>query len=84
MYAEEKIFKSGNGQVISLKKKHMVEMGFQIGDTLVFTKIDDDIVLTKKPEKSFDEEWNEFFENGGTYDDKESYDWGKPVGREVW
>lgn len=84
MHTEAKIFKTGNGQAISLKKKTMEEMGFEVGDTLVFTKIEGNIVITKKPEESFKEKWDAFFENGGTYDDKESYDWGEPRGRELW
>ncbi|SOC41159.1 AbrB/MazE/SpoVT family DNA-binding domain-containing protein [Salinicoccus kekensis] len=84
MNKELKVFKSGNGQAISLKKKAMEDMGLEIGDTLVYSKYEDGIVITKKTEKNFEERWNEFFENGGSYHDKESYDWGEPRGREIW
>lgn len=84
MNKELKIKKSGNGQAISLKKKAMEEMGFKVGDTLNYTIVDDAVVLTKKPEKTYEEKMKAFIESGGTYDDKEAYDWGEPVGRERW
>lgn len=84
MSIELKIFKSDTDQAIFLKEKTIEEMGLDIGDTLIVTKTDDGIILTKKTAKTFDEEWNEFIQNGGSYDDKDMYDWGKPRGREIW
>ena len=81
---ELKIFESKNGPAVSLEKEDMKQMGFQIGDTLVYSKYEEGIIIVKKTEKNFEDRWNEFFENGGTYDDKESYDWGEPRGREIW
>ncbi|CEA00516.1 SpoVT / AbrB like domain protein [Jeotgalicoccus saudimassiliensis] len=57
MNTELKIFKSGNSQAISIKKKTMEEMGLKIGDRLNIEKINDEMILTKKEGKSFKEEW---------------------------
>lgn len=57
-------------------------MGLEIDETLIVTKTDEDFILTKKKDKTFDEEWDEFIQNGGSYDDKDMYDWGNlEVGR---
>ena len=60
MNTELKIFKSGNSQAISIKKKTMEEMGLKIGDRLNIEKINDEMILTKKEEKNFEEEWHDF------------------------
>lgn len=84
MSAELKVFKSDTDQAIFLKEKTIEEMGLEIDETLIVTKTDEGFILTKKKAETFDEEWNEFIQNGGSYDDKDMYDWGKPRGREIW
>lgn len=81
---ELKIFKSGNSQAISIKKKTMEKMGLKIGDRLNIEKRNDEMILTKKEEKNFEEEWHEFFKNGHSYHNLEETDWGEEQGREIW
>lgn len=84
MSAELKVFKNGNSQAISIKKKTMEEMGLKVGDKLNIEKRDNEMIMTKKEEKSFEEEWNEFFKKGHSYDELKEVDWGEDQGREMW
>lgn len=76
-----KIYKSGNGQAISLKKNTLQEAGLKVSDDIEVKVKSGQIVLTKSD--SFKEKWRDFVESGGKYDHNE-YDWGQPVGRELW
>lgn len=76
-----KISKSGNGQVVSLKKSTLEQAGLSVGDNIEINVKSGQIVITKP--NSFKEKWKTFVENGGQYERGE-YDWGKPIGREEW
>ena len=71
--------KWGNGQGILLPKQLCEKLGLQIGDKL---KIDaQEGKLTIKPVKSYRIE--DLLE-GYTGPKPEEYDWGKPMGKEMW
>ena len=76
-----KIYKSGNGQAISLKKNILQQVGLKVGDDIEVKVKSGQIVLTKP--NSFKEKWRDFVESGGKYDHSQ-YDWGQPVERELW
>lgn len=76
-----RIYKSGNGQAISIKKSTLNQAGFEVGDKLEVNVKSGQLVLEKP--NTFKDKWRDFVDNGGTYEGKE-YDWGTPVGREVW
>ncbi|MBO0377099.1 AbrB family transcriptional regulator [Staphylococcus warneri] len=76
-----KIYKSGNGQAISLKKNTLQQAGLKVGDNIQVKVQSGQVVLTKP--NSFKQKWRDFVDNGGKYDHSE-YDWGQPVGRELW
>lgn len=82
MSTEISIIKSSNGHIISIEDKTMEELGLKVGDRLNIEKRYDEIVMTKIVEKSFKEEWDEFFKNGHSYDNYETVDWGEDRGRE--
>ncbi|HCY7075305.1 TPA: AbrB family transcriptional regulator [Staphylococcus aureus] len=76
-----KIYKSGNGQAISLKKRTLEQAGLKVGDDIKVNVKSGQVVLTKT--HSFNEKWRDFVDKGGKYERGE-YDWGQPVGRESW
>lgn len=78
-----RIYKSGNSQAITLQNSILKESDLHVGDEVnYYVDSKNRIIITKK-EKSFEERWNEFIQNGGTYDEEE-LDWGKSAGRELW
>lgn len=78
-----KVFKSGNGQAISIKKHELEEIGLNVGDKLKFRVNEDGVIVVTK-DISMEEKWDAFFENGGTYDDYEVMELDEEMGREVW
>ena len=76
------VFKSGNGQAISLNKTVLNQAGLDIGDNLE-VDIQDGVVKFTKKEKSIKDEIQDFYRNGGRYEEDE-IDFGRPVGEEVW
>ncbi|MCE5132213.1 AbrB family transcriptional regulator [Staphylococcus saprophyticus] len=77
-----RVFKSGNGQAISLNKTVLNQAGLDIGDNLE-VDIQDGVVKFTKKEKSIKDEIQDFYRNGGRYEEDE-IDFGRPVGEEVW
>jgi len=77
-----RIFKNGNSQAISLNKTVLNQAGLEIGDNLVVEIESGAVKLTKK-EKSIKDEIQDFYRNGGRYEEEE-IDFGGPVGKEVW
>lgn len=77
-----RIFKNGNSQAISLNKTVLNQAGLEIGDNLVVEIESGAVKLTKK-EKSIKDEIQDFYRNGGRYEEEE-IDFGGPVGEEVW
>lgn len=78
-----KIYKSGNSQAITLQNSILNESDLHVGDEVNYYVDNKNRIIITKKEKSFEDRWNEFVENGGTYNEEE-LDWGKPVGRELW
>lgn len=77
-----RIFKNGNSQAISLNKTVLNQAGLEIGDNLV-VEIESGVVKLTKKEKSIKDEIQDFYRNGGRYEEEE-IDFGGPVGEEVW
>ena len=72
----------GNSQGIRLSKEILKSAGIAVNETLEVTVSDGVITLTKTfRHKTLEERAAEF--NGELMLDGE-YDWGEPVGREVW
>ena len=78
-----KIFKNGNGQAISLTKSVMERAGLNIGDELVISIEDGMLKYEKEENQSFEDKWNSFFKNGGSYNEHELIEFDE-VGREHW
>jgi len=70
--SQAKVYKSGNGQVISVKKKDLEQAGFNVGDELDVEVKHSQINLIKT--HTFQSQWRTFIENGGQYERGE-YDW---------
>lgn len=70
--SQAKVYKSGNGQVISVRKKDLEQAGFNVGDELDVEVKNSQINLIKT--NTFQSEWQSFIENGGQYERSE-YDW---------
>ncbi|MGI2314190.1 AbrB/MazE/SpoVT family DNA-binding domain-containing protein [Staphylococcus cohnii] len=77
-----RIFKNGNSQAISLNKTVLNQAGLEIGDNLV-VEIESGVVKLTKKEKSIKDEIQDFYRNGGRYEEEE-IDFGTPVGEEEW
>lgn len=75
-----RIFKNGNSQAISLNKTVLNQAGLEIGDNLV-VEIESGVVKLTKKEKSIKDEIQDFYRNGGRYEEEE-IDFGTPVGEE--
>lgn len=61
-----KISKSGNRQVVSLKKSTLELAGLTVGDMVEIKAKSGEIIITKS--NSFKEKWRTFVENGGQYE----------------
>ena len=70
--SQAKVYKSWNGQVISVRKKDLEQAGFNVGDELDVEVKSSQINLIKT--NTFQSEWQSFIENGGQYERSE-YDW---------
>jgi len=77
-----RVFKTGNSQAISLNKIALAKAGLEVGDELEYQIRDGEIIFTKK-EKSLKDEIQEFYRNGGRYEEPE-IDFGETVGEETW
>lgn len=72
----------GNSQGIRFSKDVLREAGFACNDTLYMDVSDGVIVLSKlRRHKTLEER---VAENGGKLNLNGEYDWGDPVGREIW
>ena len=70
--SQAKVYKSGNGQVISIRKKDLEQAGINIGDELEVEVANSQINLIKA--NTFQTKWQTFIENGGEYERGE-YKW---------
>jgi len=71
--------KWGNGQGILLPKQLCEKLGLKTGDKLTVDAQEGKLII--KPEKSYR---IESLLEGYTGPKPEEYDWGKPMGREMW
>lgn len=77
------IQKWGNSQGIRLPKAFLEALGMRENDLVELNRVDDNIVIRKvKKEKEVTLE--DIFENYDGKYDAEDFDWGSPVGKEVW
>ena len=70
--SQSKVYKSGNGQVVSIRKKDLQKSGIQIGDDLDVEVKNSQITLIKA--NTFKSEWDRFINSDESYDRKE-YQW---------
>jgi antitoxin MazE len=73
----------GNSQAIRIPQPFSDQLGLKVGDIVDMKLCGDHIEITKTPEERHTlqarrEQWN-----GKRYETSE-YDWGEPVGNEVW
>lgn len=80
---EAKIFKHGNSQAITLNKEALYRAGFTVGDALSCYMEDGKLVFEKKESRSFKEQIQNFYRNGGAYAESEIWD-DEPKGKEIW
>lgn len=77
------IQKWGNSQGIRIPKVFLEALGMMENDIVELSRVDDNIVISKVKEKK-ELTLEDIFKD---YDGKsaaEEFDWGSPVGREVW
>lgn len=81
-FMEAQLIKWGNSQGIRIPKNIMKNCGFQLNDTLEMTVSDRKIIIQKAfRHRTLEERAADF---GGKLGPYEEYDWGEPVGREIW
>jgi antitoxin MazE len=77
------IQKWGNSQGIRIPKAFLEALNMMENDTVELTRVDDNIVITKV-DTNKDLTLNDIFEG---YEGKlkaDEFDWGSPLGKEVW
>lgn len=78
---QERIFKSGNSQAMSLSKQTANLIGLEIGDKVNVEPYQGGLLITKQ-QTSIGERIRQFYENGGKYNEPE-IDFGESKGREI-
>lgn len=76
------VIKNGNSYAITVNKQELKASGIDISDSLEVIIQDGQISFVKKT-KSLKDEIQEFYRQGGQYNEKE-IDFGGPVGNEIW
>ncbi|MEL0537141.1 AbrB/MazE/SpoVT family DNA-binding domain-containing protein [Staphylococcus debuckii] len=79
-----RIFKSDASHAITLPDSIIEELNLKPGDVLIQEVHNDQIILKKESHRNFSEEWKQFFEQGGSYEDYETHQWGEASEREKW
>ena len=77
------IQKWGNSQGIRIPKAFLEALGMMENDIVELSRVDDNIVIKKaekKTELTLDDIFKDYDGEGVT----EEFDWGTPVGKEVW
>lgn len=77
------IQKWGNSQGIRIPKAFLEAVGLAENDCVELERVDDSIVI-KKATSSKKLTLDDIFDGYNGNDEIEAFDWGKPVGREVW
>ncbi len=79
---ETQLVKWGNGQGIRIPRKTMQELGINLNDKLTLIVKDGKIIIEKAfRHRTLEERAAEY---GGKLGPYSEFDWGDPVGREVW
>ena len=82
-FMQATIQKWGNSQGIRIPKAFLEALGMRENDLVELNRVDDNIVITKvKKEKELTLE-DIFKDYDGNYV-AEEFDWGPPIGKEVW
>ncbi|MDE7478464.1 MAG: AbrB/MazE/SpoVT family DNA-binding domain-containing protein [Lachnospiraceae bacterium] len=77
------IQKWGNSQGIRIPKAFLEALGMMENDLVELSRVDDNIVITKvKTEKELT--LDDIFADYDGESTTEEFDWGAPVGKEVW
>ena len=77
------IQKWGNSQGIRIPKAFLDALGMMENDIVELSRVDDNIVITKvKEEKVLT--LDDIFKDYTGENAAEDFDWGSPIGREVW
>ena len=79
---EVQLIKWGNSQGIRIPRSVMKDCGFRVNDKLELVISDKKIIIRKAFQHRTLEERAANF--GGKLGPYEEYDWGEPVGREIW
>ncbi len=82
-FMQAKIQKWGNSQGIRIPKAFLEALGMMENDLVELNRVDDNIVITKVKEKK-ELTLEDIFKD---YDEEyvaEEFEWGTPVGNEVW
>jgi len=77
------IQKWGNSQGIRIPKAFLDALGMMENDIVELSRVDDNIIITKVKEET-EVTLEKIFENYDGFYETEGYDWGAPVGKEVW
>ena len=77
------IQKWGNSQGIRIPKAFLEALGMMENDLVELSRVDDNIVI-KKVKKETELTLDDIFEGYEGEVAAEEYDWGSPVGKEVW
>lgn len=77
------IQKWGNSQGIRIPKAFLEALGMVENDLVELTRVDDNIVI-KKVHKEDNLTLDEIFKDYDGESAAEEFEWGSPVGREVW
>lgn len=80
------IQKWGNSQGIRIPKAFLEALGMKENDLVELSRIDDNIVIKKVKETKKETELTlaDIFKDYDGKSTAEEFDWGSPVGREVW
>ena len=82
-FMQATIQKWGNSQGIRIPKAFLDALGMMENDLVELNRVDDNIVITKVKEKKELTLEDIFKDYDGEYA-AEEFDWGSPVGKEVW
>ena len=77
------IQKWGNSQGIRIPKAFLEALGMMENDLVELSRVGDNIVI-KKVEKERELTLEDIFKNYDGKYETEEFDWGAPVGKEVW
>lgn len=77
------IQKWGNSQGIRIPKAFLEALGMSENDVVELDRVDDNIVI-RKVKKRTELTLDDIFKDYNDEDMAEKFDWGVPVGKEVW